>query len=89
MDVERIKEGMQGIFFIYSHHAVTKTVGVEGNINRENGRGCYGGSCCKFHAMRRRSRAVREILGVREDTVETEDTLKGMFRWLWFQLRER
>ena len=42
MDVGRIKEGVQGVFFVYSHRAVTKRVGVEGNIDRENGRGLYG-----------------------------------------------
>ena len=42
MDVGRIKEGVQGVFFIYSHRAVMKAVGIERNVDRENGRGFYG-----------------------------------------------
>ena len=63
MDVGREKEGIKGVFFVYSHHAVTKTMGMEGNIYGEDRGGSYRGSCKGFHTTRRRSRVIRDIRG--------------------------
>ena len=61
MDVGRIKEGVQGIFFVFPYCAVTKAVSMEGDVNREDRGGSYGGSHIGFHAMRRRSRVIRDM----------------------------
>ena len=45
MDVGKIEERVQSVLFVFPYCAVTKAVGMEGNIDGEDGRWIYGGGC--------------------------------------------
>ena len=51
---------MQGISFRFSKGAFTKAMGIDGDVDGDNGRWVYGSQV--FHAISRRSRDVRDIL---------------------------
>ena len=46
--------------FRFSKSAFTKAMGVDGNVDRDNGRWIYGSQA--LHAISRRSKDVRDIL---------------------------